>query len=432
MSSRESPTERARREADERKQELLAANDRSLSAAGHPRRVNEEEPAKRAAAGAGCIKSSFLSNLSHELRTPLNVIIGSTEMLLRGRHGPLAEDQLQPLERVRKSADLMLSLINDLLDLTRAESGRMQLEPGPFEIATLARELVTLLEPEANERHITLGLQLGHRTPVIEVDGRRLKQILLNLLSNAVKFTPAGGRIDLLIGETDEPAEITFAVRDTGPGIPVADQERVFIDFDRVETHGRGIGGAGLGLPLARRLTELHGGTLTLQSSPGQGCIFLVRLPRRIPERTAGTPVPKQLVPPVPVPASGRLVLVAEDYPANLELITSYLESEGFRVAAAVNGREAVAQAIALQPDIVLMDLKMPVLDGLEAIRLLRKDERTHTLPIIALTAFAYESDARMCLEAGANAYVSKPIDFDLLQRAIQNCLVPGTGRLPG
>ncbi len=384
---------------------------------------DELERSRKESEAASRAKSSFLANVSHELRTPLNVIIGSAEMVLRGRHGPVAEAQLRPLQRVRESAGLLLSLINELLDLTRAESGRVQLEPGPVEIASLAREIVKLLEPEANERGLTLRLELGHRTPVIEADPRRLKQILLNLLSNAVKYTPAGGRIDFLIGETNHPAEITFALRDTGPGIPAGDQERVFLEFERVETQDLRTGGSGLGLPIARRLTELHGGTLTLQSTLGQGSVFLVRLPRRISETVAVSPVPQRSAPPVPISTGGRLVLVAEDYPANLELITSYLEAEGFRVATATNGREAVDRAIALQPAIVLMDLKMPVLDGLGAIRLLRQDERTRWLPIIALTAFAYESDRNKAQDAGADEYVSKPIDFGLLQRAIQNCL---------
>jgi PAS domain S-box-containing protein len=388
----------------------------------------ELERARSEAEAANRAKSVFLGHVSHELRTPLNVIIGSTEMVLRGKHGPLYESQQRPLQRVRESASLLLGLINQLLDLTRAESGRLELEPAPVEIASLASEVVRLLEPEATKHGLTLKLELGHRTRVIEADPLRLKQILLNLIGNAVKFTPAGGHIDLLIGETDRPAEITFAVRDSGPGIPAADQERVFLEFERIDSRGLRISGTGLGLPIARRLAALHGGTLTLQSAPGQGCVFLVRLPRRIPESVAGAPVPTPSAPSVAVPAGGRLVLVAEDYPPNLELITSYLEAEGFRVAAATDGRQAVDQAIALQPAIVLMDVKMPVLDGLEAIRLLRKDERARTLPIIALTAFAYESDARTSLDAGANAYVSKPIDFDLLQRAMQRCLDSESG----
>jgi CheY-like chemotaxis protein len=337
------------------------------------------------------------------------------------------EAQLRGLQRVREAGGLLLGLINELLDLTRAESGRVKLEFGPVEVAAFARDIVKLVEPEAAERRLSLHLTLSHQTPVILADSRRLKQILLNLLGNALKFTPSGGRVDLMVTESADPAEIRFTVRDNGPGIAAADQERVFREFERVEADVRTrVGGTGLGLPIARRLAELHGGDLTLASEPGKGSTFIVRLPVRVPDRGLGLAQERlQSAPPLPVPTAGRLVLVAEDYPANLELITSYLESEGFRVAAARNGREAVDQANALHPDVVLMDVKMPVLDGLEAIRLLRGDPKTRNLPVIALTAFAYESDAAKSLSAGADEYVSKPIDFEVLDRALQRCLDP-------
>jgi PAS domain S-box-containing protein len=393
----------------------------------------ELESAREAAEAASRSKSAFLGNVSHELRTPLNVIIGSTEMVLRGRHGPVPEAQLRVLQRVREAGGLLLGLINELLDLTQAESGRVNLKFGPVEVAGFARDMVKLVEMEASDRHLSLHLTLSHQTPLILADSSRLKQVLVNLLGNALKFTPSGGRVDLMVSESADPAEIRFTVRDNGPGIAVADQERVFREFERVETDVRTkAGGTGLGLPIARRLVELHGGKLTLSSEPGKGCAFVVCLPVRVPDHGLGLAQDRmQSAPPIPVPTAGRLVLVAEDYPANLELITSYLESKGFRVATARNGREAFDQASAILPDIVLMDVKMPVLDGLEAIRMLRADPKTRSLPIVALTAFAYESDAARSLSAGADEYISKPIDFELLDRALQRCLDPQRPQRP-
>lgn len=290
-----------------------------------------------------------------------------------------------------------------------------------------------MMGPSVKLKQLRLTASYGHRTMLVEADALRLKQILINLLSNAVKFTPSGGAITFTVSETADPAELVLSVTDTGRGVAPEDQERIFLEFEQGE-HVSHSSGTGLGLPIARKLAVMHGGTITLASELGRGSTFTLHLPVRLPSapvaepKVVEAPIPAPAAPqPKPVGTRNALILAVDDSPANLEILGMFLSAEGFRVESAVSGEEAIAKATALLPDLVLMDVRMSGIDGLEAIRRLKKDPTTQKIPVISLTAFASSSDVERCHAAGAVDYVSKPIDFEDLGRKIRRHLNTGT-----
>ena len=378
-------------------------------------RLQLEQALHRAEASSRA-KTAFLGNISHELRTPLNVISGNATMLSTGRFGVVNASQARALRQVQENSAHLLSLIDDLLDITKAENGRIELVIQAVNVRELCQGVVGMLADAAASKDIRLTAEYLHQSEVIGADPLRVKQVLLNLLSNAVKFTPAGGSVTLRASQTAAPPQIVFQVIDTGFGLNREDQERIFLEFEQASSplHRSG-SGTGLGLPIARRFAQLHGGNLTVESVEGQGSVFTVCLPLVDPplsEPAAAASVPDPATPPAELIPADFLILAVEDYPANLELLICYLEGEGFRAASAVNGLDAIEQALALKPDLILMDVKMPGMDGLEATRRLKADPRTRDIPVISLTAFASPSDAKACSDAGAADYVTKPIDF--------------------
>ena len=241
---------------------------------------------------------------------------------------------------------------------------------------------------------------------MVEADPLRLKQILLNLLSNAVKFTPAGGRITLRVAETDSPHELVLTVTDTGSGVSPSDHERIFCEFEQVKANSSSpFIGTGLGLSIARRFAKRHGGRITLESALGEGSRFSLLLPIRMASATPQSATPQSATPQSSKPED-FLILAVEDYPANLELLCGYLELHGYRVAQATNGLEAITQATTLQPHLILMDVKMPGIDGLEATRRLKADPRTKDIPVVMLTAFARAADVEAALKAAGESPV--------------------------
>jgi len=275
-----------------------------------------------------------------------------------------------------------------------------------------------MVENQAALKSIQLQKDFTHVTPVIEADPLRLKQILLNLLSNALKFTPEQGVVTLRTRETVTPPELIFIVSDTGAGVAPGDRDRIFEEFQQgssTEAAKLATSGTGLGLTIARRLAELHGGSLGLGSEPGHTSEFILRLPIRKPARATEILPPAESAPAKPKRPGDFLILAVEDFPANLEILASYLELEGYRVAQATSGEEALTLAASLQPNLILMDVRMPGIDGLEATRRLKADPRTAEIPVVSLTAFARLSDATRCFEAGAVGYLSKPVDFAAL-----------------
>ncbi len=375
------------------------------------------EVAKQRAETANQAKSSFLANISHELRTPLNVILGNLHMLVKGGFGVLNDRQQVSLSRVQENSTHLLSLINDLLDVTKSESGKLTLQLASVQVGALVDDCCEMLDDQAALKSIRLQKDCNHGTPVIEADPLRLKQILINLLSNALKFTPEQGVITLRTRETANPPELILTVSDSGEGVAPNDRDRIFEEFEQGSSAGaaKNLTGTGLGLPIARRLVELHGGSLVLSSEPGHASEFTVRLPIRKPGRAVEILPPAESAPAKPKRPGDFLILAVEDFPANLEILSSYLELEGYRVAQATSGEEALTLAVSLQPNLILMDVRMPGIDGLEATRRLKADPRTAEIPVVSLTAFARLSDATRCFEAGAVGYLPKPVDFSAL-----------------
>jgi signal transduction histidine kinase/CheY-like chemotaxis protein len=364
------------------------------------------------------VRDEFLANMSHELRTPLTGILGLSEALQVEVYGPLSEKQVQAVRIVQESGQHLLQLINDVLDLSKIDVGKLKLDIAPVAVAEVCQASLRFIRDSANKKGLQVSCELDVLVNVIEADGRRLKQILINLLSNAVKFTSPGGQVGLKVEGDGLAGRAFFHVWDTGIGIKPEAAARLFQPFVQVDSSlSRPFEGAGLGLMLARRMTEMHGGTVTLVSEgvPGKGSRFTVALPWRpqappfasdadLSENSQVSASPDRLASEAPV------VLVADDNVTNLTILVDYLTARDCRVVTAQDGLQALAQARAHRPDLIVMDVQMPGLDGLQAIRDIRAEPALARVPIIALTALAMAGDRERCLEAGASDYMSKPV----------------------
>ena len=394
-------------------------------------------------------KDEFLANMSHELRTPLNAILGLSEGLLEQFRGPLNERQQESLRNIEISGRHLLALINDILDLAKVESGRMEVQLDPVLITELCESSLLFVKAQALKKHLHLVLQLDDRRAMMHADAKRLKQMLVNLLSNAVKFTEAGGRVSLEVQTDAEAGVVRFSVEDTGIGMSPEGMARLFQPFIQLDSRlSRQYEGSGLGLALVRRLARLHGGSVTVASELGQGSRFTIALPYRSRELMAQNPADHALTvgsnaphavpsientesareaasipPPHAQPPAGVRVLMVEDNPINSTTIGAYLHDRGYHVVAARNGREALDIVAEARPDVILMDIQMPEMDGLETTRHLRAMPAYQHTPIIALTALAMPGDRERCLAAGANEYLTKPVRLKGLVETMQRLL---------
>ena len=387
------------------------------------RRANEEAlaAARDAAEAAGRARSEFLAVMSHEIRTPLNGIIGVAGLLQDMNLGP-TEQQYARL--VLDSGNHLLQLINDILDYSRLDAGRLELEETAFDPRGVVRSAVDLLASQARSKGLDLVLEVAGDVPAQAVgDPRRLRQVLLNLIGNGVKFTEAGSvRVGVTrLGGEPGGVRLGFTVADTGIGIPLEAQGKLFTEFTQVDSSiSRRFGGSGLGLAISRRLIARMGGTIGLESAPGKGSTFrfdiLVRDCRPEGEPGPGEPVAGEA-------AAGRRslrILVAEDNPTNRLVATRMLERMGHQVTAVIDGAEAVAAAAANSFDLVLMDVMMPEMDGLAATSAIRKlPGPVSRIPIIGLTANAMRADEVACMAAGMDHFATKPISADRLAQAI-------------
>ncbi len=384
------------------------------------------------------LKDEFLANMSHELRTPLNAILGITEGLQDQVFGPVNIEQIRGLQIIERSGFHLLALINDILDVAKIESGQIDLDCTPTSVALLCQSSQAFIKQQALKKRIQLEMKFPANLPDLLVDERRIRQVLINLLNNAVKFTPFGGRITLevkrikysppiQVADLPSPDYLQIAVIDTGIGIAPENIDRLFQPFIQIDSAlNREYTGTGLGLSLVKRIVELHGGKVGLTSEVGVGSCFTIELPCH----TSRAFSPELETQPELFQKSNQsqlkispLILLAEDNEANISTVSSYLKAKGYRLLLAKNGEEAIALAQSEHPDLILMDIQMPSMDGLEAIKHIRDHPNLVKLPIIALTALAMTGDRELCLEAGANDYLTKPVKLKQLANTIQQFL---------
>ncbi|MFZ5493258.1 MAG: response regulator [Pseudomonadota bacterium] len=393
--------------------------------------VRGTEEARLAAEQANQLKSSFLANMSHELRTPMNAIIGYTEMLLDDLADSSdidgAEQMVQDLQRIRSSGKHLLALINDILDLSKIEAGKMQLSLETFSVQGLLNDVVDTVRPLVARNSNTLQLRVPDDPGMMHADLTRLRQSLFNLLSNAAKFTDQGHiTLEVLIDGAARPPRIRFAVTDTGIGMTPDQLGRVFEDFAQADSStSRRFGGTGLGLSISRRFCRMMGGDISVQSTAGVGSTFTIDLPLEVSEHAAKE-LPELVATPLQAPQGGDLVLVVDDDPGMLDLLGRLLARDGYRVATASSGEEGIELARSLHPQAVVLDVLMPHLDGWAVLSTLKSDDHTRAIPVIVLTML---DDGEMAFALGAAEFMTKPVDRQVLAGALRRCgLVPREG----
>ncbi|MCB1759991.1 MAG: response regulator [Gammaproteobacteria bacterium] len=372
-------------------------------------------------------KDEFLATMSHELRTPLTSILGISEMLVDQLYGPLQQQQIKVIDTIHESGNHLLTLINDILDVVKVEAGKMELAWDTVPVVQLCEASLRLIGQSAKRKKLQVTSELDPLCGTLQCDARRMKQLLVNLLGNAVKFTPEGGSIGLRVSTDNAKGQICFTVWDTGIGIPEELQRKLFQPFVQLDSQlTRRYSGTGLGLALVYRMAELHGGRVSVESTPGEGSRFSVHLPwqtEQVMQEAALEKSYQQAADPV----RGRpRLLLADDNKINADMLARYLRSMGYEVTLAPDGVEVVASALADPPDIILMDIQLPNMDGLEATRRLRGHARLRNTPIIALTALAMPGDRERCLEAGVNDYLSKPVGLKELHQVLHSWLDEG------
>ena len=377
--------------------------------------------AKEAAEAANRAKSTFLANMSHELRTPMNAIMGMTDLALRHATDPKLRDQLT---KVAQASRHLLHVINDVLDISKIESERLTLDRTVFRIGEVLENLVSLIGHKAMQKGLKVRIDLapGLSDLALVGDPLRLGQILLNLGGNALKFTEQGSITVRLRPVEESPTDMLLRceVQDTGIGIAPADQQRLFIAFEQADgSMTRKYGGTGLGLAISKRLAQLMGGEIGVDSQPGQGSNFwfTVRLGKAADQADASAPrgAPDSAAECIQARHAGTRVLLAEDEPINQEVSRGLLEDVGLAVDVAADGQEAVALARQNRYALVLLDMQMPHLNGVDAARAIRVLPGYAQAPILAMTANAFDEDRQVCIAAGMNDHIGKPVDPALL-----------------
>lgn len=411
----------------ERKQvEAALANERGLLAQRVAERTVDLSRANAELARAARLKDEFLASMSHELRTPLNTILGMTESLEELIYGPLTADQVEALRHIDESGRHLLTLINDILDLSKIEAGKLSLDLQPVDARAVCEASLRMIMQGAQQKRLQVSSQIDGAATSVLSEARRLKQILVNLLSNAVKFTPEGGALGLDVSVDQDAGVVRFTVWDTGIGIAPVDQERLFKPFVQLDSRlSRQFPGTGLGLALVYRIVDLHGGSIAMESSAGAGSRFVISLASGDTHETIDQEPAQVDDGPVARPPAGErpIILLVEDHSQNIETFSHYLGTKGYKVAVACNGVEALERAWEIRPDVILMDIQMPVLDGLEATRRLKASAELASIPVIALTGLSMPGDRERCMAAGADDYISKPASLKQLVRRIEALL---------
>lgn len=377
--------------------------------------------ARQEAESASRAKSEFLANMSHEIRTPISGIMGIAELLDRS---DLDERQRAALGKLKQSADILLQVINDILDLSKIEAGKLELSPETVELDALLHSVVGLFDKPARDKGLKLRLVMAPDLPRhVRADGQRISQVLMNLLSNALKFTEQGEigvEVSPAIGGL--PGTLLFQVSDTGIGIIPDKADNLFKPFTQLDSsYAKRFGGTGLGLSISRRLVEMMGGTIWVESTPGQGSVFSFSVNAPAVRRAPARPRQKEAEQAQAI-RRPRRILLAEDSEINRVFMESLLKDAGHSVTVANNGFEALEALERQRFDLVLMDAQMPGMDGLEATQRIRSGASGRNppdIPIVALTAYAMAGDRERILNAGMDEYIAKPIDFEELERII-------------
>ena len=386
---------------------------------------DELRAARDCALEASRAKSEFLANMSHEIRTPMNGIIGMQSLALSASG---LEDRTGYLEAAQHSAYSLLAILNDILDVSKIEAGRMDIHPAPFSLRGSIEDVLQLVRPRALEKGLELVCTLSEATPdALIADALRIRQVLVNLLGNAVKFTERG-RVELRVDShpaASDRLELSAVVTDTGIGIEEEHRQIIFEPFQQADSSTtRQYGGTGLGLTISARLAAMMGGTIGVESTPGQGSAFHFTVPCKLAPQSSVTAPARPVSSPAGGPPRRLRILLAEDNAVNQRLAQRLLEKRGHEVSIVGDGRQAVEAATLAPPfDLILMDVQMPSMDGLEATRAIRRieDPERSSVPIVAMTAFAMTGDRDRCLAAGMNAHLSKPIDPTELSATVES-----------
>jgi diguanylate cyclase (GGDEF)-like protein/PAS domain S-box-containing protein len=389
-------------------------------------RTDELEKTNKELARMNQLKGRFIANISHELRTPLNSILGFSDVLIEKTFGQLTENQERYIKNINSAGKHLLELINNVLDIAKIEAGKYEMIYETFRVNDLIGDVLNIMSPLADNKFITTDVYIGERVDLITGDRVKIKQVLYNLLANAIKFTTEGGKVGISVNYADntnrhhtsgsgEKADyLEFSVYDTGVGISPDDKDRIFDEFEQVDsTLSREWGGAGLGLALSKKLVELHGGNISVESNLGKGSTFTFTIPVASPVETVTPEEPEAISLNFPwMKEEAPLILVVEDDPATAELLTLHLTQAGYKVAHAYNGEEAIQKAITMRPFAITLDVMLPKKDGWEVLQTLKSEQVTAEIPVII---HSIVDNKELAFALGASDYLMKPLNKSAL-----------------